>query len=150
MTLPSRHRIKKSGTWWSEVEHVTSRSQRLPTILNLYEWAGKELFVFLKSEFQWEGQTLDLRLSRQAPYPVHQDGGRYANGVHLSAVLENTVLVRGIRCEPLGQYFGQNVSFVYGTLCYFISLTYIVFFCLIYLFPHPSRTPVHIVWKGKK
>ena len=29
---------------------------------------------------------------------------RYANGVHLSAVLENTALVQGIRCETLGEH----------------------------------------------
>ena len=28
----------------------------------------------------------------------------YANGVHLSAVLENTALAQGIRCEPLGEH----------------------------------------------
>ena len=27
---------------------------------------------------------------------------RYANGVHLSELLENTALVQGIRFEPLG------------------------------------------------
>ena len=26
--------------WRSEVEHITSRSRRIPTILNLYEWAS--------------------------------------------------------------------------------------------------------------
>ena len=29
---------------------------------------------------------------------------RYAKGVHLRAVLENTALVQGIRCEPLGEH----------------------------------------------
>ena len=28
----------------------------------------------------------------------------YANGVHLRAVLENTALVQGIRCESLGKH----------------------------------------------
>ena len=28
----------------------------------------------------------------------------YANGVHMSAVLENTAQVQGIRCEPLGEH----------------------------------------------
>ena len=32
----------KFETWRSETEHATSRSQRLPTILNLYEWAEKK------------------------------------------------------------------------------------------------------------
>ena len=30
---------------------------------------------------------------------------RYANGVHLSAIWENTALVQWIRCEPLGEQF---------------------------------------------
>ena len=29
---------------------------------------------------------------------------RYANGVHLSAIWENTALVQWIRCEPLGEH----------------------------------------------
>ena len=34
----------------SEAEHATSRPRRLPTILNLYEWAWKKHFVSLKLE----------------------------------------------------------------------------------------------------
>ena len=34
--------------------------------MNLYEWAGKELFVSLKLEYQSGVQTRDLRLSKQA------------------------------------------------------------------------------------
>ena len=37
MTLPSRHSDLKFEPWQSEAEHTTSRSQRLPTNLNLYE-----------------------------------------------------------------------------------------------------------------
>ena len=36
----------KFDPWQSEAEHAASRSRRLPTILNLYEWAGNKL-VFL-------------------------------------------------------------------------------------------------------
>ena len=32
------------------------------------------------------------------------DAIRYANNVHLSAVLENTALVQGIKCEPSGEH----------------------------------------------
>ena len=46
--------------WWSEAEHATSRSQRLPTILNLYEWACKKHFVSLKLEGQSGVRTRDL------------------------------------------------------------------------------------------
>ena len=66
MTLPSRHMIHNSETWWSGVEHATSRSWRLHTVLNIYEWAGKKHFVSLKLECQSGGRTRDLRFSNQA------------------------------------------------------------------------------------
>ena len=43
--------------WWSEAEHATSRSRRLPTILNLCEWAGKKLLFSLKLEWQSGGES---------------------------------------------------------------------------------------------
>ena len=52
--------------WRSEAEHATSRSRRLPTILNLHEWAGKKHFVSLKLEGQSMVWTRDLRLPKQA------------------------------------------------------------------------------------
>ena len=33
----------------SESKHATSRSRRLPTILNIYEWAGKKYFCFFET-----------------------------------------------------------------------------------------------------
>ena len=54
-------------TWRSETEHATYRSQRLSTILNLYEWAGKK---HLKLEGQSGVQTRDLRFSKQAALPI--------------------------------------------------------------------------------
>ena len=50
----------------SEVEHATSRSRKLDTILNLYAWTGKKHFVSLKLEGESGVQTSDLRLSKQA------------------------------------------------------------------------------------
>ena len=50
----------------SEAEQATSRSRRLPTILDIYEWAGKKHFVSLKLEGQSGVRTRDLRLSKQA------------------------------------------------------------------------------------
>ena len=50
----------------SDSELATSRSRRLPTILNLYKWAGKKHFVSLKLECQSGARTCDLRLSKQA------------------------------------------------------------------------------------
>ena len=50
----------------SETEHATSRLRRLPTILNLYEWAWKKHFVSLKFGGQSGVRTRDLRLSKQA------------------------------------------------------------------------------------
>ena len=52
--------------WRSEAELATSRSRRLPTILNLYKWAGKKHFVSLKLECQRGVRSRDLRLSKQA------------------------------------------------------------------------------------
>ena len=66
MTLPSIYtKDPKSGPWLSEAEHVTYRSRRLPTILNLYEWAGKKLF-FWKHEGQSGVRTRDPRFCKQA------------------------------------------------------------------------------------
>ena len=47
MTLPSRVQTHdlKFQPWRSEVEHATSWSRRLPTILNVYEWAGKKKYA---------------------------------------------------------------------------------------------------------
>ena len=56
----------KFEPWRSEAEHATSRSRRLPIILNRYEWAGKKHFVSLKLEGQsaWV-RARNLRLSKQ-------------------------------------------------------------------------------------
>ena len=51
----------KFGPWRSEAEHATSQSRRLPTILNLYEWAGKKRFVSLKLENQSVFQNTPTR-----------------------------------------------------------------------------------------
>ena len=54
----------------SKFEHATSRPQRLPTILNLHEWAEKKHL-----EGQSVVRTRDLRLSIQAALttgPLHQ------------------------------------------------------------------------------
>ena len=32
--------------WWSEAEHATSRSRKLPTTLNIYECAGKKQWSY--------------------------------------------------------------------------------------------------------
>ena len=52
--------------WWSEAENATFRSRRLPTILNLYEWAGKKHLVYLKLECQSRVRTRNLRFSKQS------------------------------------------------------------------------------------
>ena len=56
----------KFQPWWSEAEYAISRLRRLPTVFNLYEWAGKILFLFLKHAGQSGVRTRDLRLSKQA------------------------------------------------------------------------------------
>ena len=55
----------------SEGEHVTSRSQRLPTIINLYEWPGKKHFVYLKLECQSGGRTSDLGILQAGSFFNH-------------------------------------------------------------------------------
>ena len=52
----------KFEPWRSEAEHATSRSRRLPTIMKLYEWAGKKHFVSLKLECQSGGRARNPRL----------------------------------------------------------------------------------------
>ena len=54
----------KFKPWWAEVEHATSRSRRLPIILNFYEWARKKHFVSLKLEGHSRLRTSYLRLSK--------------------------------------------------------------------------------------
>ena len=56
----------KFKPWRSQAEHATSRSRRLPTILNHYEWAGKKHFVSLKLEGRSGVRNCDLRFSKQA------------------------------------------------------------------------------------
>ena len=55
----------KFEPWRSEIEYATSRSQILPTILNLNEWVGKKDFVYLKLECQSGARARNLRLSKQ-------------------------------------------------------------------------------------
>ena len=47
----------KFEPWWSEAEHATSRSRRLPTILNFYE-CGEETFCFFETlRPEWDTNT---------------------------------------------------------------------------------------------
>ena len=39
----------KFEPWWSEAEHATSRSRRLPTILTFHTWMGKKQFCFFQT-----------------------------------------------------------------------------------------------------
>ena len=48
-----------------KAKHATCRSRRLPTILNLHEWAERTHFVSLKLGGQSGVRARDLRLSRQ-------------------------------------------------------------------------------------
>ena len=67
VTLPSRHGIRKSSLCGLKPSTVcTSRSRRLPTILNI-EWAGKKHSASLKLECQSVARTRDLRFPKQAP-----------------------------------------------------------------------------------
>ena len=54
---------------WSAAKHVISRSRRLPTIINLYDWAGRKHFVLWNLECQSRRRICDLWLSKQAPGP---------------------------------------------------------------------------------
>ena len=44
----------------SEAKHASSRSRRLPTLLKLYEWAGKKHFVYLQLKGQSGAPIRDL------------------------------------------------------------------------------------------
>ena len=54
---------------WSAAKHVIYRSCRLPTIFNLYDWAGRKHFVLWNLECQSRRRICDLWLSKQAPGP---------------------------------------------------------------------------------
>ena len=63
----------KFEPWRFEAEHATSRSARLPTILNHHEWSEKKHFVSLKLESQSGVRTHDLRLlSTSLDFPSRQ------------------------------------------------------------------------------
>ena len=53
---------------------------------------------------RWPNGGFRLRQCRRRWVNINRSTVRYANGVHLSGVLENTALVKGIRCEPLGEH----------------------------------------------
>ena len=83
---------EKFEAWRSEADNAISRSQRLPTILNIYEWAGKKHFVSVKLEFQDGGRGRDRRLSKQAvsttapgPRPLSGSGSHSYEQVNTSA-----------------------------------------------------------------
>ena len=63
--MPSRHRSRNLSPDGLRT-NTLPRSRMPPTILNLYEWAGKKDFVSLKFECRSGGRTRDLRLSKQA------------------------------------------------------------------------------------
>ena len=54
---------------WSAAKYVISRSCRLPTIFNLYDWAERKHFVLWNLECQNRRRICDLWLSKQAPGP---------------------------------------------------------------------------------
>ena len=47
----------KIKLWPPDVEQATSRSQRLPTMLILHDWAGKKHFVSLTPEYWKQGSS---------------------------------------------------------------------------------------------
>ena len=78
----------KFDPWWSEAEHATTQSlQRLPTILNLHEWAGKKQFVYLKFECQSMARALDLKTFQRPALttsPPPFDFDPYSAGIDFS------------------------------------------------------------------
>ena len=61
----------KFEPWRSDAENATSRSRRLPTIFNFYEWARKKHFVWnLNARAGFELAIFDFP-SRQL-HPLHQ------------------------------------------------------------------------------
>ena len=54
---------------WSAAKHVISRSCRLPTIFNLYDWGGRKHFILQNLECQSRRRICYLWLSKQAPGP---------------------------------------------------------------------------------
>ena len=60
----------KFGPWWFEAGNATSRSRRLPTILDRYEWAGKKHCVSLKLEDQCGARACDFWFSKQSALAI--------------------------------------------------------------------------------
>ena len=65
----------KFEPWRSEVEYASSRSRKLPTILNLYEWAGKTFCFFETWRPEWGFKPAISRLSKQADITSEPDPG---------------------------------------------------------------------------
>ena len=84
----------------AEAEHATSRSRILPTILNLYEWAGKKHSVALKG--QSGIRTRDFRLSKQTALTTAPGPRPFCSTKSLTGLIE-VVSINPGRCSPPGQ-----------------------------------------------
>ena len=74
-------RIKITMTTMTVIDKQKQIEMRIKTVPCSHQW-------------RWRAEHTDIRKSLI----------RHANGVHLSAVLKNTALIQGIRCEPVGEH----------------------------------------------
>ena len=77
--------------------------QRLPTILDIYEWAGKKHLVSLKPKCQNGVWTRDLRLSKKAALTTAPRLSSLQNKRDWDIIMQtafiNHSLERGVKCE---------------------------------------------------
>ena len=88
----------KFEPWRSEAEHATSRSLRLPIILNIYEWVGKTFFFFET----WRPcgvRARDLWLSKQAALTTAPGSTLNQRWLNLTQARSNVGLMLGQRCR---------------------------------------------------
>ena len=123
--------------WRSEAEHATSRSWRLSTLLNTYEWAVKKHFFSLKLKCKSGGRTRDLRLSKQAasttelgppPIGVYAYTNRYIH-VHTYALIfsEYKYTQKSNKCCQITNYKNSSLILIFFLIlinvCYLINTT---------------------------
>ena len=109
----------------SEAEHAASRSRGLPSILNLYEWAGKLSIVSFKLECQSGGRTLDLRLSKQAvlsttPGPAFKHGLASAGSIFLRSVFGWDSSDHRVECFMMFGSLGSCLPACFGCVIWII------------------------------
>ena len=136
-----------------------SQSRRLHAILNLYQWAGKKHFDYLKLEDQSGARTRDLRHSKQAAITTAPGPPPYSVGILGHGAIE--YLLRWI-CFYHASFTVYNAySFSYASDssslplmtslchgCYVVTVAYLLVVTLYILSPPPLMPSLCYVYSS--